>query len=164
MQTWDYSHSFGEHDKLFNSIGSINLIPSGDELWSAPAILMAIGAIVFIIAFLGCCGAIKESSCMVLTVSAFLTNKLIPSITFTTKRTFAKFRFFSVLNLVLTFVDRNHSVWNWYWSIWLCQQGRIECCFGQRFQQDSSQLRAQPWSMGHGSIWSMELIETQIKH
>lgn len=41
----------------------------GDELWSAPVVLIVIGAIVFIIAFLGCCGAIKESSCMVLTVS-----------------------------------------------------------------------------------------------
>lgn len=48
---------------------TVNRFISGDELWSAPGILMAIGAIVFIIAFLGCCGAIKESSCMVLTVS-----------------------------------------------------------------------------------------------
>lgn len=35
---------------------------------------MVIGAVVFIIAFLGCCGAIKESSCMVLTVNLNCTN------------------------------------------------------------------------------------------
>ncbi|XP_055296822.1 CD63 antigen-like [Sitodiplosis mosellana] len=44
----------------------------GEGLWSTPIVLMAIGAIVFIIAFLGCCGAIKESSCMVLTFSLLL--------------------------------------------------------------------------------------------
>lgn len=44
----------------------------GEQLWSAPVVLMVIGAIVFIIAFLGCCGAIKESSCMVLTFSLLL--------------------------------------------------------------------------------------------
>ncbi|XP_031627242.1 CD63 antigen-like [Contarinia nasturtii] len=44
----------------------------GEDLWSAPVILMIIGGIVFIIAFLGCCGAIKESSCMVLTFSLLL--------------------------------------------------------------------------------------------
>lgn len=35
-----------------------------------PVLLMVIGSIVFVIAFLGCCGAIKESSCMVLSVSS----------------------------------------------------------------------------------------------
>lgn len=31
-----------------------------------------VGALAFLIAFVGCCGAVKESSCMVLTFSVFL--------------------------------------------------------------------------------------------
>lgn len=76
---------------------------SGDELWSAPAVLMAIGAIVFIIAFLGCCGAIKESSCMVLTVSYPLAARSIfpnPN----------EFTFDFYLHSVLAFVDRDYFV------------------------------------------------------
>lgn len=38
-------------------------------IWSAPTLLMVVGGIVFVIAFLGCCGAVRESSCMVLSVS-----------------------------------------------------------------------------------------------
>lgn len=30
---------------------------------------MVVGIVVFVIAFFGCCGAVKENSCMVLTVS-----------------------------------------------------------------------------------------------
>lgn len=33
--------------------------------------LIVIGAIIFIIAFFGCCGAIRESHCMTITVSVF---------------------------------------------------------------------------------------------
>lgn len=37
-----------------------------DHIWTAPIILMIVGAAVAFICFLGCCGAIKESSCMIL--------------------------------------------------------------------------------------------------
>lgn len=64
---------FSGYMRLFNfnvrNDNYLNVFISVDELWSAPIIMIVIGAIVFIIAFLGCCGAIKESSCMVLTVS-----------------------------------------------------------------------------------------------
>lgn len=38
----------------------------------APILLIVVGSVVFIIAFFGCCGAVKENSCMVLTFSGFL--------------------------------------------------------------------------------------------
>ncbi|XP_037711190.1 CD63 antigen [Drosophila subpulchrella] len=37
-----------------------------DHIWTAPIILMIVGAAVAVICFLGCCGALKESSCMIL--------------------------------------------------------------------------------------------------
>jgi len=40
-----------------------------DRFFSAPALLIAVGAIVLIVSFFGCCGAVKENHCMILTVS-----------------------------------------------------------------------------------------------
>jgi CD63 antigen len=40
-----------------------------DGFFSAPALLIAVGVIVFIVSFFGCCGAVKENHCMILTVS-----------------------------------------------------------------------------------------------
>lgn len=46
---------------------------------NGPAIaLIVIGVFIFITAFLGCCGAIKESDCMLITVSACVPAGLWP--------------------------------------------------------------------------------------
>lgn len=37
----------------------------------ASALTIAIGSIIFLIAFFGCCGAVRESTCLLTTVSAF---------------------------------------------------------------------------------------------
>jgi CD63 antigen len=39
-----------------------------DRFLSAPALLIAVGAIVLIVSFFGCCGAVKENHCMIMTV------------------------------------------------------------------------------------------------
>ncbi|KAJ6649572.1 CD63 antigen [Pseudolycoriella hygida] len=44
----------------------------GASFWSAPILMIVVGAVVFVIAFLGCCGALKENSCMVLTFCILL--------------------------------------------------------------------------------------------
>lgn len=43
-------------------------IPDKYHLDLPPIILIIIGSIIFITAFFGCCGAIKESTCMLTTV------------------------------------------------------------------------------------------------
>jgi len=43
-----------------------------DQFFSVPALLIAIGALIFFIAFFGCCGAIKENYCMVMTFAVLL--------------------------------------------------------------------------------------------
>lgn len=43
-----------------------------DKFFSAPALLIAVGAIVLIVSFFGCCGAVKENHCMILTFSIML--------------------------------------------------------------------------------------------
>jgi CD63 antigen len=44
----------------------------GETFWTAPIVLMIVGSMIFIISFLGCCGALRESSWMILTFSVFL--------------------------------------------------------------------------------------------
>ncbi|CAF4844293.1 CD63 antigen-like [Pieris napi] len=39
---------------------------------SAPIMLIIVGLIVFVVAFFGCCGAVKENHCMIVTFSIFL--------------------------------------------------------------------------------------------
>ncbi|KAL1132111.1 hypothetical protein AAG570_010069 [Ranatra chinensis] len=60
---------------LTRSLGDkvTNVVENGGVHVSAPSIaLIVIGVIVFIIAFFGCCGAIRESSCMMTTYAVFL--------------------------------------------------------------------------------------------
>lgn len=40
-----------------------------DEFFSVPTLLIVIGSLIFFISFLGCCGAIKENYCMIISVS-----------------------------------------------------------------------------------------------
>ncbi|XP_063699897.1 CD63 antigen-like [Culicoides brevitarsis] len=50
--------------------GYKDILDSG--FYSVPSLLIAIGSIIFFIAFFGCCGAIKENYCMTLTFSILL--------------------------------------------------------------------------------------------
>ncbi|CAH1985552.1 unnamed protein product [Acanthoscelides obtectus] len=43
----------------------------------SPIILIAVGVIIFIVAFLGCCGAVKENICMIVTFIVLLVAILI---------------------------------------------------------------------------------------
>jgi len=43
-----------------------------NSFFSVPSLLVAVGSIIFIIAFFGCCGAVRESYCMIITFCALL--------------------------------------------------------------------------------------------
>lgn len=59
------------------SVGDIAGIFSTHDIKWAPILTIAIGCIIFLIAFFGCCGAIKESYCMTMTYSVILMVLLI---------------------------------------------------------------------------------------
>uniref|UniRef100_A0A1E1XIZ6 Tetraspanin n=1 Tax=Amblyomma aureolatum TaxID=187763 RepID=A0A1E1XIZ6_9ACAR len=61
---------------LFKKTGPV----IGDDYVSAPVILIVVGSIVFLIAFLGCCGAMQESYCMLMLFSVFLFLILVAEI------------------------------------------------------------------------------------
>jgi len=44
----------------------------GDAILSAPILLIVIGAVIFVVAFSGCCGAVKENRCLLITFSILL--------------------------------------------------------------------------------------------
>jgi CD63 antigen len=52
----------------------------GSSYLNTPIILIVVGAVIFIIAFLGCCGAIKENKCMLYTYSTLLVLILLVEI------------------------------------------------------------------------------------
>jgi CD63 antigen len=63
--------SYANIDKVNNYLQEVNVSAS-------PIALIVVGSIVFVIAFYGCCGAIRESHCMVVTVRGTVShNKLI---------------------------------------------------------------------------------------
>jgi len=47
---------------------------------ASPIALMVVGSIIFVIAFFGCCGAIRESNCMIITFAVLLLAILIMEI------------------------------------------------------------------------------------
>lgn len=51
-------------------------IPDKYHLDLPPLLLIIIGSIIFITAFFGCCGAIKESTCMLTTVKTCISNRV----------------------------------------------------------------------------------------
>ena len=54
----------------------LNFLPPSGYL-TGPSILIAVGVLVFIVGFFGCCGALKENHCMVVTVSSFIFSFLL---------------------------------------------------------------------------------------
>lgn len=72
----------------FISVGAI-IISKADDLkdaikdydtYSVPITLIVIGAIIFVVAFFGCCGAVRESECMTMTYAFFLFVILVAQI------------------------------------------------------------------------------------
>lgn len=72
----------------FIAIGGIILSKAGDieaaikdsNAYSVPITLIVIGAVIFVIAFFGCCGAIRESECMTMTYAFLLFLLLVVQI------------------------------------------------------------------------------------
>lgn len=63
-------------------IGEVDHALKDVNAQTSPIALIIVGSIIFIIAFYGCCGAIRESHCMVVTFAVFLIVILIIEIAF----------------------------------------------------------------------------------
>jgi len=52
----------------------------GDNYVNTPIFLMIVGGVIFVVAFMGCCGAWKESKCLIYTYAFFLAVILVAQI------------------------------------------------------------------------------------
>ena len=52
----------------------------GDNYTNTPVFIIILGAIIFVVAFFGCCGAIKENKCMMYTYGLLLFIILIAQV------------------------------------------------------------------------------------
>lgn len=59
------------------SIEDLSEVFESYELKWTPIVLIVIGSIILVISFFGCCGAIRESTCMIMTYSSFLMVMLL---------------------------------------------------------------------------------------
>ncbi|KZC11628.1 CD63 antigen, partial [Dufourea novaeangliae] len=64
---------------IFVTVGTVILIVYSGynnfmDSWffAAPVLMIVVGAVVFIVSFFGCCGAVKENHCMIITFSVLL--------------------------------------------------------------------------------------------
>ncbi|XP_075977108.1 tetraspanin 42Ed [Anticarsia gemmatalis] len=62
-------------------ISPITNIADANGFQVAPITAMVLGGVVFLIAFFGCCGAIRESNCMLVTFSIFMLVLMIVKLT-----------------------------------------------------------------------------------
>lgn len=56
---------------------AVSVVQDSNNYYIGLSILLVIGLILVIVAFLGCCGAFKESQCLLVTVSLITTELLI---------------------------------------------------------------------------------------
>ena len=52
----------------------------GDNYVNTPIFLMIVGGVIFVVAFMGCCGAWKESKCLIYTYAFFLAVILVAQV------------------------------------------------------------------------------------
>lgn len=100
-----------KHDDVLNAFNDNNV-------HVMPIVFVVIGSAIFLIAFFGCCGAICESECMVLTYAVLLFVLLVAQIIF----------------VVLVLVKKDEILKN-YWIerqnhtfFWDTIQQRLKCC------------------------------------
>lgn len=57
-----FYYGYTKYQEILPALGPYN---------APPTLMIVVGGIVFIIAFLGCCGTIRQSKCMMMTVILF---------------------------------------------------------------------------------------------
>lgn len=60
---------------MLSHLGPITQLPNNAQTM-LPIVAICLGSVVFIIAFMGCCGALRENNCMMMTVSTSKTSAI----------------------------------------------------------------------------------------
>jgi len=102
------------------------------SLSSAPIILIVVGCIIFVIAFFGCCGAMKESYCLTITFSLLLGLVFILEIAagvtaFVSQDSFQD-ELYSSMNQTLNQVKSDPQDYQSTLKSWTSMQSNLKCC------------------------------------
>lgn len=100
----------------------------GSALLAPPIVLIVAGAIVFIIAFLGCFGAIREVYCMLITFAILLIVILIVELAVGITGAVVKNSFEMVLKDTLKQSMANYSINDAEKEVWDKFQAKLQCC------------------------------------
>lgn len=105
-----------------------------DGFFSAPALLIAVGAIVFIVSFFGCCGAVKENHCMILTFSIMLLLVFILELSGGIAGYVLRDRAHDFLNYKLNESMHNYNSSAEAKEFWFTLQTSLECCGNNNYK------------------------------
>ncbi|XP_015110302.1 23 kDa integral membrane protein isoform X2 [Diachasma alloeum] len=143
------------------NLGSIDqaTAESIGQIEGAAIAIIVIGSIIFVIAFFGCCGAIRESHCMVVTYAVLLLTILVIQVGI------AIWAFVSLKNVeASTLTNSLKTPVNNYWRD---ENSRLEMDLIQETLHCCGAKGPDDWSSGslNGSIpWSCCKVEKENKH
>jgi len=102
----------------------------GEAILSAPVLLIVIGAVIFVVAFSGCCGAVKENRCLLLTFSVLLAVIFILEIAAGITAYVMKDKLNDEIpkQMKKTIQNFNHTGYDGVTDTWKMVQHEMKCC------------------------------------
>ncbi|XP_013782440.1 CD63 antigen-like [Limulus polyphemus] len=102
----------------------------GDKYTSAPILLIVVGVIIFILSFMGCCGAIKENYCMVMTFAVllfiiFVLELVAGILAYVYKSEVETVLRKNMKNAMMNYNESNHDIVT---KTWDDMQSNLKCC------------------------------------
>uniref|UniRef100_A0A0K8TPE2 Tetraspanin n=1 Tax=Tabanus bromius TaxID=304241 RepID=A0A0K8TPE2_TABBR len=107
----------------------------GEHVWAAPVVVIVIGVLVFIIGFLGCCGACKENSCMILTFSILVGIVVVAEVGVVIAGYVKHDKLEGILEKGFNTTMEKYNDRKDYRDVWNTLQSELDCC-GSRGPRD----------------------------
>ncbi|KAI9578768.1 CD63 antigen [Glossina fuscipes] len=99
-----------------------------EQIWTAPIILIIIGSIVAFICFLGCCGALKENGCMILSFAILAFAIFICEIGLGIAGYMKHAGLRRIMEAQFNVTMRDYNERDDYRDAWSLLQSELECC------------------------------------
>ncbi|XP_034251915.1 CD63 antigen-like [Thrips palmi] len=99
-----------------------------DHFWSAAVLLIAVGSIVFLISFLGCCGAVRNSNVMVMSFAVLLIIIFILELTAAVAGYLLQSKIHDVLQTSLNESLKSYDNTTTVREAWNIMQHDFKCC------------------------------------
>ncbi|ODM95263.1 CD63 antigen [Orchesella cincta] len=99
-----------------------------DSFKAPPIILIVVGGAVFLIAFMGCCGVLRENNCMMMTYAVFLTIILLVQVGIAVAAALYEDEFKEVLQKGMSKSIEKYSTADEVKKTWDAMQSNLHCC------------------------------------